>query len=77
MYAKLFGSIVHSTIWREPDYVRLLWITMLALADKHGNVWASVPGLSDAARITVDECRRGLEEAITYLMHLGGKGDAL
>lgn len=60
MYTKLFGSIVHSTIWREPNAVRLVWITMLALSDKKGCVWASVPGLADAARVSLEECEEAL-----------------
>lgn len=60
MYTKLFGSIVHSTIWREPDHVRLVWITMLALSDKNGFVWASVPGLADASRVSVEQCREAV-----------------
>jgi hypothetical protein len=45
-FTKLFSSITESTVWDEPDRVRLVWITMLAMADKHGRVWASVPGLA-------------------------------
>lgn len=59
-YTKLFGSIIASTIWREPDHVRLVWITMLAAANQHGVVEASVPGLADFARVTVDQCRDAL-----------------
>lgn len=55
-YTKLFGSIVHSTIWREPAHVRLVWVTMLALADKNGVVEASIPGLADVARVSLDDC---------------------
>jgi hypothetical protein len=55
-YTKLFASLVHSTIWRESDHVRLVWITMLALADRDGLVEASVPGLADAARVTREQC---------------------
>lgn len=62
MYTKLFGSIVHSTIWREADSVRLVWITMLALSDKKGCVWASIPGLADAARVSVEECRQAIDK---------------
>jgi hypothetical protein len=61
-YTKLFGSIVHSTIWRAPDHVRLVWITMLALSDRHGVVEASVPGLADAARVTIQQCELALVE---------------
>jgi len=59
-YTKLFGSIVASTIWREDDKTRLVWITMLAIANKHGEVEASVPGLADLSRVSVEECRISL-----------------
>ena len=59
-YTKLWSDIVHSTIWREEAHVRLVWITMLALSDRNGYVGASIPGLADAARVTVEECREAL-----------------
>lgn len=60
-YTKLFNSILASTIWREPNHVRVVWITMLAMANKHGLVEASVPGLADIARVTLAECEQALE----------------
>src|SRR4029078_12548203 len=57
MFTKLFSSITDSTIWREPDHVRLCCITMLAKCDKHGIVYASVPGLSDAAKVSLESCQ--------------------
>jgi hypothetical protein len=59
-YTKLFSSMIHSTIWREPNHVRIVWVTMLAMAGRDGIVEASVPGLADAARVTVDECKDAL-----------------
>ncbi|MCI0560570.1 MAG: hypothetical protein MN733_18950 [Nitrososphaera sp.] len=59
-YTKLFNEIVLSTIWREQDTTRLLWITMLALKDRWHVVQASIPGLADAARISLDDCIDGL-----------------
>lgn len=61
-YTKLFSSIVHSTIWREEDHVRIVWVTMLALADKNGVVEASIPGLSDVSRISIEQCTDALEK---------------
>lgn len=55
-YAKLFSDIVHSTVWREGVYTKVVWITMLAMSDKHGLVMASVPGLADMAKVTLDQC---------------------
>ena len=60
-YTKLFSSIIHSTVWRAPDHVRLVWVTMLAMANKHGEVEASMPGLADAARVSLAECTSALE----------------
>lgn len=59
-YTKLHSSIIHSTIWQSPKHVKILWITMLAMTDQHGEVMASVPGLAKAADITVEECEDGL-----------------
>lgn len=59
-YTKLFGSIVASTIWREPHTVRIVWITMLAMANKNGIVEASIPGLADLSRVSLDECKEAL-----------------
>ena len=59
-YTKLFNSIVTSTIWSEDDQTRIVWITMLALADKNGEVQGSVPGLARIAGVTVDACRAAI-----------------
>lgn len=50
-YTKLFHTIVTSTIWQESDQTRIVWVTLLALADKNGEVSASVPGLAHIARV--------------------------
>lgn len=60
-YTKLFSRILDSTIWREDDRTRLLWITMLAMADRDGIVRSSIPGLADRARISIEDCEASLE----------------
>src|SRR3990167_8495528 len=59
-YTKLFSSIIGSTIWREPDHVRIVWITMLALKDRFDVVEASLPGLADFARVSLEQCQAAL-----------------
>jgi hypothetical protein len=59
-FTKLFSSIITSTVWMEDDQTRLVWITMLALADKNGEVQGSVPGLARIAAVPVDACRVAL-----------------
>ena len=45
-YTKLFNSILQSTIWREDDKTRIVWITLLAMADKNGIAETSLPSLA-------------------------------
>ena len=59
-YTKLFQTILRSSIWLEPDHVRVVWVTMLALADQHGYVGASVGGLASQARVTKEQCEEAL-----------------
>ena len=60
-FTKLFSSITESTVWCEPDRTRLVWITMLAMADRMGRVWASIPGLANRARVPVEDARKAIE----------------
>jgi len=60
-YTKLFGSIVASTIWREDDKTRIVWITLLALSDRDGYVAGSLPGLADLARVSLEDCISAIE----------------
>lgn len=60
-YTKLFSSIIASTIWRESKEIKIVWITMLALANRFGIVEASVPGLADMARVSVQEVEAALQ----------------
>lgn len=60
-YVKLFDSLIDSTVWQECHTTRILWITLLVKKDKDGNVWASLPGIAHAARISLDECKAGIE----------------
>ena len=59
-YTKLFNSILASTVWREPMETRIVWITLLAMADKDGIAEGSIPGLADFARIPVEATREAL-----------------
>jgi hypothetical protein len=64
-YSKLFSEIVTSSIWSEDDKTRIVWITMLALKDSRGFVPAALPGLANAARVTVEECEAAVAKLET------------
>lgn len=60
-FVKLYGSILTSSVWQEPMATRLVWITMLTLADKKGYVNASIPGLANLARVDISDCMKALD----------------
>ena len=59
-FTKLFSSITESSVWMQDDHTRLVWIAMLAMADKRGRVWSSVPGLANRARVPIEAVERAL-----------------
>ena len=61
-FTKLFSEIVTSSIWSEDDKTRLVWITLLALVDNpKGEVPASIPGLANAARVSIKDCEKAVK----------------
>lgn len=60
-FVKIYQTILDSSIWLEPDHVRLTWLTMLAMADQDGVVTASVGGLAHRARVSKEQCAAALE----------------
>lgn len=60
-YAKVFDSMLTSSVWQESHATVRVWFTMLLMKDQDGVVNASVPGLAYAAHVTLDECQQALE----------------
>jgi len=60
-FTKLFNSIVTSTIWCEDDKTRIVWITMLALCDRYGDLSASIPGLAHVANVSIEATKVALK----------------
>lgn len=64
MYNKLFAKILDSSIWLEPNHVRLVWVTLIAAMDQDGYVALSgVGNVANRARVTFEEA----DDAISCL----------
>src|SRR5207248_5918633 len=63
-YSKLYSSIVHSSLWTEEDHVRLLFVTLLAIADREGYVYGSRMGLERLANIISEDHARNPWEVL-------------
>lgn len=59
-YTKLHSTILDSSVWAESIATRIVWITMLAMADQNGIVQASTGGLARRANVTREECDEAL-----------------
>lgn len=60
MYAKLFRSLLLSSVWSEDPATKVLWVSMLAEADAEGYVFGSIVGLAKMAGLLVDETQSSL-----------------
>ena len=61
-FTLLWSKILESSLWvQESKETRLVWITMLAMKGSDGVIQASLVGLADRAKVSVEECRRALK----------------
>src|SRR5215471_3458517 len=61
MFTKLYNTLLMSSIWSESSETRILWITMLAAADRDGYIFGSSAGLARIAGIPLANVLEALE----------------
>jgi hypothetical protein len=49
----------------ESDQTRIVWITILAIADKNGEVQASIPGLARIAGVSIEACETAINKFLS------------
>ena len=60
-YTKLAASILHSSIWSADDRTRSVWSTLLAMANQHGEVLASIPGVARMAGVPIADAETAIQ----------------
>lgn len=63
-YVKLFDKLIRSSIWDEDDCTRVVWITMLAMADANGEVRSTERYLALAARVSEGQLQESLKKLL-------------
>lgn len=61
MYVKIFEDILDSSIWEENLATRIVWLTMLIMADEEGVVRASTSGIRRRAVVSAEDLKVALE----------------
>ena len=59
-FVKLDCKILDKSIWRESPEVKIVWITILAMADSDGLVEAAIPGIADRAKVSLEETEKAI-----------------
>jgi hypothetical protein len=54
-YTVLKSSVIYSTIWAEDAETCKVWITLLVMRNKNGEIFSSLPGLAHIARINPEK----------------------
>lgn len=63
MYTKLFGKILDSSIWLEPDPIRIVWITLLAGMDEDGFAhFSALQNLADRAKVSLKATQAAVDK---------------
>lgn len=61
-YTKLYNSILTSSVWCGQDAeAKVVWITLLASADRNGVVDVTLPGLAKLAEVPVEKTKQVLD----------------
>ena len=61
-FTKLDEGIVLSSVWSEPCEIRVVWISLLAMADQYGIVHSSLPGLARSANVPIEVVQSSLKK---------------
>lgn len=72
-YVKIYGSILGSSVWAEAPSTRIVWITMLAMADANGHVSEQAHEIAHIAGVT----QKQGEKAIMALLARSYDGPAI
>lgn len=56
----LFQNIRNSSLWALDSDIRIVWFTLLTMADPEGYVGAAIPGLAVAANVPVEKVRQAI-----------------
>lgn len=64
-YTILKSSIIHSSIWSEDAPTCKVWITMLAMRNKDGEIYGSLGGVAHAAHLDVDTTKNAIDKFLS------------
>lgn len=59
-FVKLFTSILDSSVWNYDAETKVVWVTLLAMADKDGLVHAAVTGIAARAGVSIEKAEEAL-----------------
>jgi uncharacterized phage protein (TIGR02220 family) len=61
-FVKLDCHILDKSIWSESAEIKVVWITMLAMADSDGIIEAAIPGIASRSKISLELTENAIEK---------------
>jgi hypothetical protein len=61
-YTILKSSLVYSSVWDKDAETCKVWVTMLSIRNKDGEIFSSMPGLAHASRISLEKTQKAVAE---------------
>lgn len=61
-FVKLDCTMIDKSIWNESAETKVVWITILAMADADGMVEAAIPGIASRAKISLEDTEKAIEK---------------
>jgi uncharacterized phage protein (TIGR02220 family) len=65
MFVKLDCNIVFKSIWAEDSDTRVVWVTMLTMADSDGLLEAAVTGIASVARVSIENTQKAINKFLS------------
>jgi uncharacterized phage protein (TIGR02220 family) len=61
MFVKLDCNIVFKSIWNEDSDTKVVWITMLAMAESDGLLQAAVTGIATVSKVSIENTQKAID----------------
>lgn len=61
-FVKLDCTMIDKSIWSEDSETRVVWITLLAMADADGLVEAAIPGIASRSKVSLEYTEKAIDK---------------
>lgn len=57
---RVLAAVLKSSVWEEDDATRLVWVTLMLIADREGHVESTIPALAELSRQSIPAVEKAI-----------------